>query len=83
LDLRAELELLRTRAGDVATDDEIPEGFHLRDFLAAHERALFVRALNQASGNASEAARLLGIQPHAFRARATTLAVRARREIGQ
>jgi hypothetical protein len=67
------------KAGANLLGDEITESFSLPAYLVAQERALFVRALHEAAGNAAEAARRLGITPAAFRARATTLGVRARR----
>jgi DNA-binding NtrC family response regulator len=39
----------------------------LRDVLEATERAFYAEALRRAGGNRSEAARLLGVQPPAFR----------------
>jgi hypothetical protein len=78
LRLQAELDLLRGGTPD-AFENGIPADFRLRDHLMAQERAMFVQALEQANGNAAEAARLLGIEPAAFRARASTLGVRARR----
>lgn len=78
--LAAELDLLRAGAGAPQDEAEvIPNGFSLREYLAAQERALCVRALRQASGNAAAAARLLGVEPAAFRARAATLRIRERR----
>jgi hypothetical protein len=79
LRLHAELELLR--AGDASAGaDGIPERFRLRTYLEGLERAMYVRALEQARGNAAVAGRLLGVEPAAFRARAVTLGVRGRRE---
>lgn len=78
LRLQAELDL-RGAASSPLLAEGIPEGFRLREYLLSQERALFVRALEQASGNAADAARLLGIEPPAFRARAKSLGVRQRR----
>ncbi len=78
--LRLEAELALAQVGWLNSDgDRVPEGFRLRTYLEGVERAMFVRALEQARGNAAEAARLLGIEPAAFRARAVTLGVRGRR----
>jgi len=78
--LEAEVEELREgiRAAQAAAIDSIPDGFDIRSYLAQRERALFLRALRQADGKAAAAARLLGIDPAAFRARAVTLGVRPR-----
>jgi len=77
---RLEADLGSLRAGAMAPmDQEIPAGFRLRDYLLAQERALYVRALEQSHGNAADAARLLGVEPAALRARAATLGVRPRR----
>jgi two-component system response regulator AtoC len=78
--LRAEVKLLRAESR-VPPDGAIGEGFRLRDYLTAQERALYARALKQAKDNAADAARLLGIEPAAYRARATTLGVRPRRRM--
>jgi len=76
--LRADLDVLRT--GEPPTLVEtIPEGFKLPDYLTAREKELYVRALEQANDNASQAARLLGLEPHTFRERAENLGVRERR----
>lgn len=76
--LAAEIAQLRTgsKLDDAST---IGEGFHLREYLVAQERALYARALTQAQGKSAAAARLLGIGAAAFRARAVTLGVRERR----
>jgi hypothetical protein len=76
--LSAEVELLRA-GGNVSEEEGIPKGFQLREYLVAQERAMYVRALQQSGGNASEAARLLGVEPAGFRARAANLQVRERR----
>lgn len=76
--LSAELALARAGAG-APGGDAIPDGFSLRDYLAAQERAMYTRAYQQAGGNAAAAARLLGVEPAAFRARAATLGIRPRR----
>lgn len=78
--LRAEVGLLKM-GGHLPMGGVIGEGFRLRDYLMAQERALYVRALEQGKGNAAEAARLLGIDPAAFRARAVTLGIRQRRQV--
>jgi len=80
--LRAENDLLRTGAG-VSAGDAIPEGFQLREHLLLRERALYVLALERSRGNAAEAARLLGVDPPAFRARAATLGVRRRKKTAE
>ncbi len=78
--LRAEVELLRT-GGALLSEGGIGEGFRLREYLMAQERVFYVRALEQCKGNASEAARLLGIEPAALRARAVTMGIRRRRRM--
>ncbi|MBI3965050.1 MAG: hypothetical protein HY329_05380 [Chloroflexi bacterium] len=79
--LRAELELLR--AGAPARESaSLPPDFRLPDYLTAQERALYTQAFEQAGGKAAEAARLLGIDPARFRARAATLGIRSRRRVG-
>lgn len=83
--LRLEAELAEARAGGAVqlnagfTNGHLPEGFRLRDQLAAAERAYYARALDQAQGKAAVAARLLGVDPAAFRARAQGLGLRPRR----
>lgn len=78
--LEAELALLRSgdRAGEDARDSLLP-GFSLRQHLADIERAYYLRALDQAGNNAAAAARLLGLEPAAFRKRAASLGVKPRR----
>lgn len=80
--LRAEVELLKA-GGHLNPEGEISGDFDLRAYLMAEERALYVRALDHAGGKAAEAARLLGVDPAAFRARAVTLGVRQRRCVHQ
>jgi hypothetical protein len=75
--LRAEIEWLRVQ-GDITTIPPVGDSFHLRDRLHEIEYAYFKVALEQADGNAAKAARLLGIEPAAFRARAVTLGLRQR-----
>lgn len=75
--LRTELDLV-TAGGSSLTHGPIAEAFDLRHYLLAQERLLYVRALDQASGVGSDAARLLGIEPAAFRARAHTLGIKQR-----
>jgi hypothetical protein len=58
----------------------IPEGFRLREYLCAVETSFYIRALDLTDSNAAAAASLLGIEPAAFRARAETLGLRARRK---
>ncbi len=76
--LRAEVEALKYGA-HLLPDSAITDGFALRDYLAAQERFLYARALEQAEGNAAAAARLLSIDPAAFRARTAALGLRSRR----
>lgn len=80
--LQAELDVARhgkavNLAGGISPD------FHLREYLMAQERLHYVHALQQTDGKAADAARLLGIDPAAFRARAQTLGVRQRRHISE
>jgi hypothetical protein len=74
--MSAENELLRSRVE--ASAEVFTERFNLPEYLRSQERAFFALALERARGNASEAARLLGIEPPAFRARAAGLGVRSR-----
>jgi hypothetical protein len=77
--LAAELNLLRAGADrPVSADEPIPAGFRLEEYVRAQEQALYVRALDQAKDNGAEAARLLGIQPHTYRAGAQRLGIRQR-----
>ena len=76
--LKAELRL-RDAGASAPVDGPIGPGFRLADYLRAQEQALYVRALEQAKNNAAEAARLLGVEPHTFRAGAARLGVRQRR----
>ncbi len=82
--LKSDLELLRAGA-PARVDEELSGGFRLREYLLAQERALYLRATEQASGNGAKAARLLGIKPATYRARAETLGIRPRRprQLGQ
>ncbi len=66
-----------TEAGQ-PTGADLPIGFDLRAYLVAQERLYYVRALDQARGVGADAARLLGIEPASFRARAQTLGIRPR-----
>jgi two-component system response regulator AtoC len=86
--LRLQAELARLRAAGVdagATgglgngNGKLPANFSLRDHLLAAEAAYYARALDEADGRASVAARLLGVDPAAFRARALGLGLRSRR----
>lgn len=77
LRVKAEIEALRTRA-ELPEDTAASGPFRLRDYLLAQERFLYARAMEQAGGNAAAAARLLGIEPAAFRARASALGLRSR-----
>ena len=79
--LRATVDLFEAGGGS-RVDGVIPEGFQLRTYLAAQERLWYVRALDAAGGVAADAARLLGIDPAAFRARAASLGLRSRRRRG-
>jgi hypothetical protein len=76
--LRAELRL-REAGARAPVDGAIGPGFRLSEYLRAQEQALYARALEQAKNNASGAARLLGVEPHTFRAGAERLGVRPRR----
>jgi hypothetical protein len=77
---RLTAEVAMHRAGSQIDDSStIAEGFRMREYLTAQERALYARALVQAEGNGAEAARLLGIDAAAFRARAVTLGMWRRR----
>lgn len=76
--LKAELRLRRA-GGESAANGAIAAGFKLRDYLTAHEAKMYTQALEQAKGNGAEAAKLLGIEPHTFRAGAERLGVRTRR----
>jgi len=75
--LRAQVKLAEAGA-PAPTDGAIAEGFNLRDYLVAQEETMYVRALEQAGNKAATAARLLGIEPPAFRSRAQTLGIRSR-----
>jgi hypothetical protein len=75
--LQAELDLCRT-PGPTVLADALGEGFSLRGTLREQEAALYRLALLRTDGNGAEAARLLGVEPPAFRARAATLGVRPR-----
>jgi sigma54-dependent transcription regulator len=77
--LQAEIAVLRSGA-PIISDALIGEGFQLRAYLEAQERTYYVQALEQTGESASKAARLLGIEPPAFRARAETLGIRQRRK---
>lgn len=76
--LRSELELAATDT--VVNEARLEDGFDLRQYLVAQERVIYSRALEQSGGNAAKAARLVGVDPPAFRARAVTLGVRKRRK---
>jgi hypothetical protein len=78
LRLRGELELLKSGASE-NDDGSIPEGFSLQHHLVAQERAYYELALSQTDENAAAAARILGLQPHTFRAGAERLGLRSRR----
>jgi hypothetical protein len=78
LRLRGELELLKTGAAH-ESDGSIPDGFNLQQHIDAQERAYYELALSQVDDNAAAAARLLGLQPHTFRAGAQRLGLRSRR----
>ena len=82
LRLRGVLELLRT-GGAQESDGSIPEGFDLQQHLVTQERAYYELALSQVDDNAAAAARLLGLQPHTFRAGAERLGLRNRRSSKQ
>jgi hypothetical protein len=74
---RAELVLCRS-SGPNRQETEIDPGFNLREELQEQEAAYFRLALAKTKGNAAEAARILGLEPATFRARAASLRVRAR-----
>lgn len=76
--LKTELRL-REAGASAPVDGAIGAGFRLPEYLRAQEQALYVRALEQAKSNGAEAARLLGIEPHTFRAGAERLGIRQRR----
>jgi hypothetical protein len=78
LRLRGELDLLRTGAAQ-ESDLSIPEGFSLQQHIMVQERAYYELALAHVDENAAAAARLLGLQPHTFRAGAERLGLRSRR----
>jgi hypothetical protein len=78
LRLRGELELLKSGA-TLESAELIPEGFSLQQHMLAQERAYYEIALSQADENAAAAARVLGLQPHTFRAGAERLGLRSRR----
>jgi hypothetical protein len=78
LELRAQLESCQATQTGSAALDGIERDFSLRTHLDAQERALYARALAQAGGDATEAAHLLGLKPHTFRARAATFGLRPR-----
>lgn len=75
---RLQADLGLQRVGATTADIAIDSGFSLKATLEAHERAFYVRALDQANENAAEAARLLGLEPHTFRKRAAALGIRPR-----
>ncbi len=55
---------------------EVPnDGFDLKSTLRNQELAYFRLALEKSGGNAAQAARLLGLRPHAFRKRAVDLEI--------
>jgi len=77
LELQAQLK--ESQAGVSPTDSTIPPGFSLPEHLRAEEAANYARALAQTEGRATEAAQLLGVEPHTLRARSATLGLRPRR----
>jgi hypothetical protein len=77
LELQAQLK--ESQASATASGGTIPPGFSLPEHLRAEEAANYARALAQTEGKASDAAQLLGVEPHTFRARAVTLGLRERR----
>jgi hypothetical protein len=78
--LRAQIESLKTanavlkarRMSAAGGPTLPPQGVALAELLEQTELAYFHLALAQADGRGSAAARLLGLQPHAFRKRAAT-----------
>jgi hypothetical protein len=74
---------LREAGGERPAEGEFAPDFRLTTYLEAQERVLYVRALDQAGGNAAEAARLLGVAPHTFRAGAQRLGIRQRKPRGK
>jgi DNA-binding NtrC family response regulator len=78
LELRAELESCQAGQMESTAADGIQRDFSLHMYLEAQERAFYARALAQAGGDATEAARLLALKPRTFRARAATFGLRQR-----
>jgi DNA-binding NtrC family response regulator len=77
--LEAELAVARSGAGTDGTSElSVPPEFSLRRHLEDIERTYLLQALDQTGQNAAAAARLLGLDPAALRARAHTLGVRPR-----
>jgi len=76
--LRAEVEVLRSQGEDQRS--AVPAGFSLGNHLSSLEKLWMSRAIDQSDGNAAAAARLLGVEPAAFRARAAALGLRGRKK---
>jgi DNA-binding protein Fis len=75
--LRGQIATLRQRGQHAI--DSLSAGFNLDEHLLTVERGLYAHAFREASGDATRAARLLGISSHRFRKRAEQLGIRARR----
>ncbi len=58
---------------------QLSEGVGLSDYLKAQEIEIIIRALDSQAGNASAAAKSLGLKPHTLRARLLALGIRSRR----
>jgi len=83
--LKAELAVLRSspaHTGPVIASGPavFKEGFDLNEYLKAEKKRLYAEAIRRHPDNASEAARLLGVRPHAFRKEAENLGLRPRRK---
>ena len=67
------------RLASSADEDDLPESFCLLDYLKSEKRRLIAAALRKHPDNASEAARMLGLEAHTFRRAAEDLGLRPRR----
>lgn len=80
--LKAENAMLKAAPYD-PTDEPLTlplKGLSLTDVLAQTEHSYYARAFKQANGNCAEAARLLNLQPPAYRKRAAQLGLYRRRK---
>jgi hypothetical protein len=83
--LRTENLLLKARmtqglAGPLSDPGQVlSEHIGLNDYLRAQEIEIIIRALDSQDGNASAAAKALGLKPHTLRARLLALGIRNRR----